>query len=43
LGSTAKVLWLDRGPLSVDRDYMSQKVMGRIFEWAEEMPRSRSQ
>jgi DNA-binding transcriptional ArsR family regulator len=42
LGSTARVLWLDRGPLSVDRDYMNEKVMSKIFEWAKEMPKSRS-
>jgi DNA-binding transcriptional ArsR family regulator len=41
-GSVAKVLWLDRGPLSVDRAYVDEKVVSRVLEWAEEVPRSRS-
>jgi DNA-binding MarR family transcriptional regulator len=41
-GSTVKILWLDRGPLSVDRAYVSEKVLGRILEWAEGVPGSRS-
>jgi len=41
-GSIAKVLWLDRGPLSVDRAYIDEKLVSRILEWAEEVSGGRS-